>query len=84
VLERLQRKGALVSYHDSFVDRCTIGEGEQGSMPLDVETIGAQDLVVLLTPHPDVDIHALVNSAAMVFDARGVTVGVDAPNVVRL
>ena len=84
VLERLQRKGAVVSYHDSFVDRCVIGDDEQGSLPLDPETIGAQDLVVILTPHPEVDIHALVNTAAMVFDTRGVTVGMDSPNVVRL
>jgi UDP-N-acetyl-D-glucosamine dehydrogenase len=84
VLERLQRKGAVVSYHDSFVDRCVIGEDEQGSLPLDAETIGAQDLVVILTPHPEVDIHALVNTAAMVFDTRGVTAGMDSPNVVRL
>jgi UDP-N-acetyl-D-glucosamine dehydrogenase len=84
VLERLQRKGAVVSYHDSFVGRCVIGDDEQGSLPLDAETIGIQDLVVILTPHPDVDIHALVNTAAMVFDTRGVTVGMDAPNVVRL
>ena len=84
VLERLQRKGAVVSYHDSFVDRCVIGDHEQGSLPLDPETIGAQDLVVILTPHPEVDIHALVNTAAMVFDTRGVTVGMDSPNVVRL
>ena len=84
VLERLQRKGAVISYHDSFVDRCVIGEDEQGSLPLDAETIGVQDLVVILTPHPDVDIHALVNTAAMVFDTRGVTAGMDSPNVVRL
>ena len=31
-----------------------------------------------------VDVRALVNTAAMVFDARGVTAGLDAANVVRL
>ena len=66
------------------INRCVIGDDEQGSLPLDPETIGAQDLVVILTPHPEVDIHALVNTAAMVFDTRGVTVGMDSPNVVRL
>ena len=53
-------------------------------MPLDADTVARQDIVVLLTPHADVDVHALVNTAALVFDARGVTVGIDAPNVVRL
>jgi hypothetical protein len=30
------------------------------------------------------DIHALVNRATLVFDTRGVTSGLDAPNVIRL
>ena len=53
-------------------------------MPLDPETVGEHDLVVILTPHPGLDVHALVNAARMVFDARGATQGIDAPNVVRL
>jgi len=84
VLERLAKRGALISFHDTFVPRCTIDGREHGSLRLDAETVGAQDIVVLLTPHADVDVHALVNTAAMVFDTRGVTMGIDAPNVVRL
>ena len=84
VLDRLARKGAEVCYHDSFVERCEVGGREQDSLPLDAETLAAQDLVVILTPHPGLDVPALVNAAAMVFDARGVTRGIDAPNVVRL
>ncbi len=84
VLERLSRRGAHVEYHDTFVPRCEIDGNERQSLPLDAETVGDHDIVVLLTPHDDVDVHALVNTAAMVFDTRGVTVGIDAPNVVRL
>ncbi|MGZ8614421.1 MAG: nucleotide sugar dehydrogenase [Actinomycetota bacterium] len=84
VLERLARRGAHVEYHDTFVPRCEIDGNERQSLPLDAETVGDHDIVVLLTPHDDVDVHALVNTAAMVFDTRGVTVGIDAPNVVRL
>jgi len=84
VLERLAKRGASVSYHDAFVPRCRIDGHDLASVPLDADTVGAADLVVLLTPHADVDVHALVNGAAMVFDTRGVTVGIDAPNVVRL
>jgi UDP-N-acetyl-D-glucosamine dehydrogenase len=84
VLDRLGRKGAEVTYHDPFVPRCEVGGREQDSLPLDAAIVGAQDLVVILTPHPGLDVHALVNAAAMVFDARGVTQGIDAPNVVRL
>jgi UDP-N-acetyl-D-glucosamine dehydrogenase len=84
VLDRLARRGADVSYHDSFVPGCEIDGANRVSMPLDADTVARQDIVVLLTPHPDVDVHALVNTASLVFDARGVTVGIDAANVVRL
>jgi UDP-N-acetyl-D-glucosamine dehydrogenase len=84
VLERLVAKGARVDYHDSFVPELTLGGGRLTSVPLDVDTVGAYDVVVILTPHTDVDIHAVVNAARLVFDARGATTGIDAPNVVRL
>ncbi len=84
VLERLARRGAVVAYHDPLVPVCTIEGEEHRSVPLDASTVGNHDIVVLLTPHRGLDVHALVSSAAMVFDARGVTVGIDAPHVVRL
>ena len=84
VLDRLARRGAQVAYHDTFVPRCEIGGEQRSSVPLDAGTIGNQDIVVLLTPHADLDVHALVNTAAMVFDTRGITVGIDAHHVVRL
>jgi UDP-N-acetyl-D-glucosamine dehydrogenase len=84
VLDRLAAKGAQVSYHDPFVPDCRVGGVSQTSSPLDPETVGAQDLVVILTPHPGLDVPALVNDAAMVFDTRGITRGIDAPHVVRL
>ena len=84
VLDRLAANGAVVAYHDSFVPTCEIAGEPRSSLPLDADVIGAQDIVLLLSPHADVDVHALVNTAAMVFDARGATVGIDAPNVVRL
>ncbi len=84
VLDRLARKGAEVTYHDPFVVRCEVGGRTQDSLPLDAATVGAQDLVAILTPHPGLDVPALVRAAALVFDARGATQGIDAPNVIRL
>lgn len=84
VLEMLVRKGATVSYHDPFVSRCRVGAQDQASLSLDLETVASQDIVVILTPHPGLDVHALVNTASVLFDARGITRGIDAPNVVRL
>ena len=84
VLDRLARRGADVRYHDSYVPDARSTAIRRTSLPLDRATIADQDIVVLLTPHRDVDVHRLVRSAAMVFDTRGVTVGIDAHNVVRL
>ncbi|HEV8563290.1 MAG TPA: nucleotide sugar dehydrogenase [Actinomycetota bacterium] len=84
VLEKLARRGASVSYHDSLVPEVGLGEEDLRSVPLDDETVRAQDCVVILTAHEGIDVQALVNSASLVFDTRGVTLGIDAPNVVRL
>ena len=84
VLERLVAKGAEISYHDPFVPALAIAGRDLTSRPLDAATVAGVDLVAILTPHPGLDAHALVNAAQLVFDARGATVGIDAPNLVRL
>jgi UDP-N-acetyl-D-glucosamine dehydrogenase len=84
VVERLAKAGASVLYHDAFVPATTILDNEATSQPLDPELLETQDCVVILTAHPDIDYAAVVHSAKLVFDARGVTRGLDAPHVVRL
>ena len=84
VLELLAKQGAIVTYHDPFVPEVTIGDGPVRSSPLDEATVAEQDCVLVLTAHEQVDYPALIRVAPLVFDARGVTSGLDAPNVVRL
>jgi UDP-N-acetyl-D-glucosamine dehydrogenase len=84
VLEKLAERGAVVSYHDPLVPQVVLGELVLQSMPLDDETVRSQDCVVILTAHEGIDVQALVNGASLVFDTRGVTLGIDAPTVVRL
>ena len=84
VVERLQDKGAEVAFHDTLIPAVRLGERELASVPLDVDTVVSFDVVVILTPHPGLDVQALVSAARLVFDARGATVGIDAPHVVRL
>jgi UDP-N-acetyl-D-glucosamine dehydrogenase len=84
VLERLAAKGAEIAYHDPYVDAVTIGESELTSIDLDASTLAGFDAVVLLTPHPQIDLHEIVRAARLVFDARGATVGIDEPHVERL
>jgi nucleotide sugar dehydrogenase len=84
VMERLARKGTALSYHDPHVGSVPLAGSRLESLPLDAGTIGRHDLVAILTAHPHIDYPSLVRAARLVFDARGVTVGIDAPNVVRL
>jgi nucleotide sugar dehydrogenase len=83
VLDVLAEKGADVAFHDPFVPRASIGGIERSSVDLDAGLADA-DVVVILTPHPGIDIDAVVDGAALVFDARGVTGDVRRPHVERL
>jgi len=84
VLERLARKGAVVAFHDPLVDELTIEGTTLPSVALEEPVVAEQDCVLILTAHPGIDYPALVRTARLVFDTRGVTTGIDAPNVVRL
>jgi UDP-N-acetyl-D-glucosamine dehydrogenase len=84
VMDRLYRRGAVVSYHDPYVPAIRLNSHEERSQPLAEEMVATQDVVVILTPHPGIDYRMLVRTAPLVFDTRGVTAGMDAPNVIRL
>jgi UDP-N-acetyl-D-glucosamine dehydrogenase len=84
VLERLDAKGADVRFHDPFVETVTIGGRELRSVPVDPGMLAETDAVIVLTAHPQIDVHAIVAAAPLVFDARGATVGIDEPHVERL
>ena len=84
VMERLAAKGALVAYHDPFVPNLQLAGMDLESQELTEEVLSAQDCVTILTAHPTVDYASVIATASLVFDARGATMGMDAPNVVRL
>lgn len=84
VFERLADKGAEVAYHDPYIGQIRVGERTLASISLDEENVAAQDCVLILTPHADIDIPMLVRTAPMIFDTRGATSGIDAANVLRL
>ena len=39
---------------------------------------------MIVTAHPDLDVERIVRESALVVDFRGVTRGIEAPNLVRL
>jgi UDP-N-acetyl-D-glucosamine dehydrogenase len=83
VLERLARAGSRVSYHDPFVPSLDLHGRTLKSRPLTPKVLAEVDCAVVLTAHSVVDFEQVVESASLVFDARGVTRG-SRRNVVRL
>jgi len=84
VIEGLLRKGAELSYADAYVPSISVEGKELRSVLLDAPTLTEVDCAVILTAHPEVDYEEIVRTVPLVFDARGVTTGMNADNVVRL
>jgi UDP-N-acetyl-D-glucosamine dehydrogenase len=81
IMQQLAARGARLAYHDAFVPELTeLGlTGEALS-----DAVQDADAVVLVTAHPGIDFTAVAAQAALFIDLRGVTRGIDAPNLVRL
>jgi UDP-N-acetyl-D-glucosamine dehydrogenase len=77
IVRLLRARGADVSYHDDFVP-------ELPDFDLRSEWPEEADCVVIVTAHPGLDVERLVREAPLVVDFRGVTRGIEAPNLVRL
>jgi UDP-N-acetyl-D-glucosamine dehydrogenase len=77
----LRELGAEVIYHDPHVPE--LAELDLSSVPLD-EELSRCDVACIVTAHPEVDVREVVASAPLVVDFRGVTRGIEAPNLVRL
>ncbi len=81
IVRMLRERGAEVSYHDPHVASLP-GLGLE-SVELEPALAGA-DLAAIVTAHPELDYARAVAAAALVIDFRGVTRGIEAPNLTRL
>ena len=81
IIDRLQSLGGDVHYHDAFVPELP----DLGLVSVELETgLRGCDAVAIVTAHPGVDYAAVVSAAPLVIDLRGVTRGIEAPNLERL
>ena len=72
----LMRHGAVVSYHDPYVPalhKMRDYDLRLESVPLSEETLAAQDCVVIVTAHSDVNYESVVRYAPLVIDTRNAT-----------
>ncbi len=77
----LRDLGADVSYHDPHVPE--VSDLGLSSVSLDDE-LERCDVACIITAHAEIDPREVVASAPLVVDFRGVTHGIEAPNLVRL
>jgi UDP-N-acetyl-D-glucosamine dehydrogenase len=77
IMRLLRERGAELSYCDEYVP-------ELAELGLRSEWPDEPDCVVIVTAHPELDVERLVREAPLVVDFRGVTRGIEAPNLVRL
>jgi UDP-N-acetyl-D-glucosamine dehydrogenase len=81
IIRELRRLGAEIAYHDPHVPEIP----ELGLRGGDLESqLPEADLTMIVTAHPDVDYERVVRDAELVLDLRGVTRGIEAPNLVRM
>jgi UDP-N-acetyl-D-glucosamine dehydrogenase len=87
VIGLLQRKGALVEYHDPYIPSVKMDDGgELHSVSDLMAAVRAADLVVIITNHKSYDYKAILAEAEFIFDSRNALgiLGVESPKVVKL
>ena len=77
IMRLLRKSGAELSYYDEFIP-------ELPDFELESEWIDDADCTVIVTAHPGLDLERIVRESQLVVDFRGVTRGIEAPNLVRL
>ncbi|MEA2398037.1 MAG: UDP-N-acetyl-D-glucosamine dehydrogenase, partial [Thermoleophilaceae bacterium] len=81
IMKLLREEGGEVVYSDEYVPELP----DFGLASEDLDTALADcDAAVIVTAHPGLDVRRVVEVAPLVVDFRGVTRGVEAPNLVRL
>jgi UDP-N-acetyl-D-glucosamine dehydrogenase len=82
ILEALQTKGAVVSYHDPFIPALPAMRHHTirlTSRPLTAEFLRTQDCVLIVTDHDVVDYRLVVQNCRLVVDTRNATAGLTNP-----
>jgi UDP-N-acetyl-D-glucosamine dehydrogenase len=85
IMESLCQKGADVRYSDMHVPELTLEDGRQfSSVDLKEETLGASDLVVVVTDHAEFPWHRVVKCGPLILDTRNVLKDYDEPHVHKI
>jgi UDP-N-acetyl-D-glucosamine dehydrogenase len=87
VIGLLQKKGAMVEYHDPYIPRLrTHDDIEMESVKDVMDAVRHSDCVVIITNHSSYDYKAILKEAKFIFDSRNALgkISKNNPKVVRL
>jgi UDP-N-acetyl-D-glucosamine dehydrogenase len=79
LIELLEKKGAIVDYHDSYIPKMPYTrryQYDKESVELSAENLASYDLVLIVTDHDNVDYELVVKHAQLVVDTRNATADV--------
>jgi UDP-N-acetyl-D-glucosamine dehydrogenase len=84
IIEVLQRRDAVVSYHDPYFPK--VGKGRKYNLNMfsvPLTGLDQYDCVLIVTDHSDFDYHRIVEESQLVVDTRNATGGIRSPKIVR-
>lgn len=84
IIELLQKRGTLVSYHDPYFP--AVGQGRKYALNMTcaaLDKLDEYDCVMIVTDHSDYDYPRIVREARLVVDTRNATKGIQSPKIVR-
>jgi UDP-N-acetyl-D-glucosamine dehydrogenase len=85
IIETLQRKGAVVDYHDAHVPTFAVRGVTMQSVDLAEADLSRWDVILVLTAHDGCDWKRIAREGTLVIDTRNATEGVrDLGNIIRL
>ena len=86
IMELLEKRGAVVSYHDPYVPEITLPNpgAKLQSVPLTDEALTSVDCVIIATDHSAIDYQLVADQAPLIVDTRNVLRDRGNSHVVRL
>jgi UDP-N-acetyl-D-glucosamine dehydrogenase len=81
IMRILRKRGADLVYHDDYVPE--LPDFGARTEPLE-SALDSADCAVIVTAHPELDVEYVLGKSRLVVDFRGVTRGIEAPNLLRL
>jgi len=84
ILNILEKKGALVYYHDPLVSSFVLNKEEHKSKPLNENLLKKMDCAVIVTDHSNVNYKLILDKTKIIVDTRNVYKNYKSRKVVRL